>query len=398
MSFATIIVLSGGVSYEHEVSRESGAGVCSALRQHSSMAVGHVFISRCGRWYLEEEGEQKNIHHPSPSLQHQEGQRIGEVILRYAQHLTGRLCEPHEVCVFPALHGRYGEDGCMQGHLELAGFAYAGPSVLGSALGMDKTTAKRLCGSTDLKTLPFTELRYDKWQQNPASYIAESLQLLQKQMAEPLQKIMVKPCRLGSSLGIGVAEDEAELRSVVTQAFVWDDLVLLEPYLSSNRELSCAVLEQVPEPAQTSQWSCSKLLTSEVGEFPSGPNYLSYTTKYHSTDAICYQLEDAELSQRIQKLSRRIFHLFRLGGMSRVDWLTSSQGELYFNEVNTLPGMGSRSQFLHLWQISGYTTYDVLSRILDHAYHRSQIYRQQRSKILTAQNQDPKKALQSQGI
>lgn len=249
--------------------------------------------------------------------------------------------------VFPALHGPMGEDGTVQGFLELVGLPYVGCGVLGSAVGMDKVVLKRLAGGAGLPILPYVVL-------TDSSQIS-----LAKGLRYPL---FVKPSRMGSSVGVYKVKKPADLRSAVKKALRYDTVVLVEQGVPA-REIECAVLG-APGAAKA----------SIAGEIRPNAEFYSYHAKYIDPNGaellIPAQISRAE-QESTRKMAVRAFEALDCYGLARVDFFMDSRnGKLWFNEVNTLPGFTSISMYPKMWEASGLPFTKLIDRLLDLAVLR----------------------------
>ena len=258
--------------------------------------------------------------------------------------------------VFPVLHGPLGEDGTMQGLLEVAGVPYVGCGVLGSALGMDKEVSKRLCVHAGLPILPYAVVRHPEHAKGLASRLGLPL--------------FVKPARLGSSVGISKVEKSARLAAAVGEAFRYDDKVVLERGLRAPREIECAVLGD--------PWAKPNdplaLKASICGEIEANAEFYTYAAKYLDPEGAKLRIP-AQLPQRVaakvQELALKAFRVLDGYGMARADFLMDRRsGQVWFNEVNTIPGFTSISMYPRLWQESGVPTNELIHRLLQLALRR----------------------------
>ncbi len=352
-----VAVLFGGRSVEHDVSIVTGQQIMAAFPADRYEVVP-VYITRDGRWFtgapllqLKNFREDSLLGMPgletcllSPDTRHH-GLLINPLAGRFNRSRVQRLD-----VVFPALHGSHGEDGSLQGLLELADIPYVGCATLGSALCNDKIMTKVALRQAGVPVLDDLWVTREAWQAAPAAILAE----LGQRFDFPL---FIKPACLGSSIGIGRADDEALLRASIDVAASFDRRILIEPALSDCIEINCAVLGYGDE------FDASPL------EQPLGwDDFLSYEDKYlrggegmKSADRIIPAPIDAELYARIQSLSIAAFRAVEGRGIARIDYLVRAQtGEVYLNEINTLPG----SLAFYLWHEAGYSRAHVLERLV----------------------------------
>ena len=270
------------------------------------------------------------------------------------------LGKPLDV-VFPVLHGTFGEDGTIQGLFELAGIAYVGSGVLGSAAGMDKDAMKRLFAQVGLPIVKHITLLRSQWEKSPLKAIAT----VEAALRYPL---FVKPANLGSSVGISKAHDRKELRPALDLAARYDRKLVIEQGVGGKRakarELEVAVLGNDDPRA------------SVVGEIIPGKEFYDYEAKYlseGSVPVIPARITRAE-SKRIREMAVAAFRACDLAGLSRVDFLMEPDGKrrIYLNEVNTLPGFTQISMYPKLWEATGLGYRDLITRLIDLALERHQ--------------------------
>ncbi|MCY4381221.1 MAG: hypothetical protein OXC40_06620 [Proteobacteria bacterium] len=340
-----VIILAGGMSGERDVSLMS-ADFVEAQLENICQYVGRINISQTGNW------EPK---HPVP-YSHQD--HHNHLLRTYGQFLTGKDIDPRDICLFPLLHGSFGEDGCLQGLLAISGLTYVGSGVLGSAIAMNKVVAKQLCQYAGIPTLPWLEVSPEDWENNQNKVLKSCHELIDHQ--QPLgspPSWLVKPVSLGSSIGVTRAQTKGELITSISQAFQYDSRIMVEEYLADRMEIESAVLGT---PADFS--------ISEPCTVWHNPEINSYHDKYFS-DSTLIELASSLSEQSKAKLrtyTSTIFSLFRLFGLYRTDWFyCQSKDQLYFNECNTIPGFGERSHFIRLWELSGKTTHDLFTTLLN---------------------------------
>ncbi|MDI3270088.1 MAG: D-alanine--D-alanine ligase family protein [Bacillota bacterium] len=344
-------VLYGGRSGEHEVSVTSARFIAKSLAARFQVLL--VGISREGTWYWIA-GEEI-----PPDAEVKEGQGIPLCVkpgveeggLFYVQGGEARRL-PVDV-VFPALHGPFGEDGTIQGLLEVAGLPYVGAGVLGSALGMDKIAQKDVFRARGIPTVRYRGLRREDIDQDG---------ILDELMAGLGLPLFVKPANLGSSVGIKKAKSREELGEALSLAAQYDTRIIVEEAVQ-GREVECALLGHQGDVA-----------ASVVGEiFPAGEFY-DYTSKY--LDEGSRTQAPADLPQNtveeIQALSRAAFEALDLSGLARVDFFVTLEGEVLVNEVNTIPGFTPISMYPQLWEKSGMSSQDLVDRLVRIALHRHQ--------------------------
>jgi D-alanine-D-alanine ligase len=250
--------------------------------------------------------------------------------------------------LFPVFHGRFGEDGTVQGLAEFLGLPYAGCDFQGSALGMDKILTKKIAASRGLAVAPYRELHRDQWQAaDPADLAAD----LAGDLGWPM---FVKPSRLGSSIGVGRATEPVSLARTLTAAFEYDYRVLVESEIRGT-EYAVGVLGD----GTTTR-------TSVVAEYTSQPENFDYDSKYGPQslpDIIPSHLSPAD-TMTLLEFSKKVFGALKMRGISRVDSFWGPQGPV-LNEVNTMPGLNPNSPFILAWEKTGLTERALLSQIVE---------------------------------
>ena len=377
-------ILFGGRSGEHEVSLLSAASVLGAI-DRKKFEVVPIGITKDGHWLaagdalgLVEGGQgavarrlragdpdvtpgAKLLQEGIPTLLALEPAETSAALMAG----SARPVAANLDVVFPVLHGTFGEDGTIQGLFELAGIAYVGSGVLGSAAGMDKDVMKRLFAQAKLPIVKHVTLLRADWEQQPSKAI--------RQVEAALQyPVFVKPANLGSSVGISKAHDRKELGPALDLAARYDRKLVVEQGVSGKpsrngqaakaRELEVAVLGNDDPRA------------SVVGEIIPGKDFYDYEAKYlseGSVPVIPARLTAAETRQ-IRAMAVAAFRACDLSGLARVDFLMEPDGKrrIYLNEVNTLPGFTQISMYPKLWQASGVGYKELITRLIELALER----------------------------
>ena len=360
-----VAVLFGGRSGEHEVSLASARSIMKALdpKRYEVLPVG---ITRSGRWLAGENSMQELItlaeekYLPSDTRL----QDLEEAAITVKEELSLRQRVPSEAMighadvVFPVLHGPFGEDGTIQGLLEIAGLPYVGSGVTGSAVGMDKILMKAVFINAGLPVLPYLGLTRHQWEQKPASV----LQRIESSFAYP---IFVKPANLGSSVGISKARRRDELEEALNLAALYDRRLIVEQGLERPREIELSVLGN-DEP-----------LVSIAGEIVPDDKYefYDYESKYtpDQADLLIPAPLSKEQSLAVQKMAIQAFQAVDAAGLSRVDFLMDRDSErFYINELNTMPGFTITSMYPKLWEASGLPYPQLLQKLIELAFERHQ--------------------------
>jgi D-alanine-D-alanine ligase len=268
--------------------------------------------------------------------------------------------------VFPILHGPYGEDGTVQGLLELANVPYVGAGVLGSALGMDKAVSKSVFAAHGLPQVPYLTITSRQWQTAPRE--------ISNRVASDLgYPVFVKPANLGSSVGISKAAAEGDLDPAIRTAFDYDRKIVIEAGVPNAREIECAVLgNDEPEASLPGE-----IVVSHRDGF------YSYEAKYLDPSGATPRIPadlTPEVTAQVRRLSVDAFRALDLAGMARVDFfLDGRDGALYLNEVNTLPGFTAISMYPKMWEATGLSYPDLLTRLLTLAIERHERKQQLRT-------------------
>jgi len=337
-------VIYGGRSGEHEVSVASAASIFKHLDRGRYEAVP-IRIEKDGRWTLGAKAPQ--------ALSAAE-------VLGQAQTEALQTVEPTAAVtgggidvVFPVLHGPYGEDGTVQGLLELANVPYVGAGVLGSAVGMDKAVMKTLLAAHGLPIVRHEVVLQRDWERDRAAIAAR--------VAALGYPVFVKPANLGSSVGISKAKFDAELADALALARQFDRKAVIEAAVPEAREIECAVLgNDAPE-------------ASVPGEIIPSREFYDYEAKYlhgGSTEVIPAPLTDGQV-QEIQRLSIAAFRALECAGMARVDFLLARPTEtIYVNELNTIPGFTVNSMYPKMWEATGVSYPALLDRLITLALER----------------------------
>ncbi len=348
-----VAVLYGGKSGEHEVSLASAASVVRNMPSEHKIIL--IAITKEGRWLLQSEAllaEAResdlplSIKQPAPEVL----VAPGEGLRVYGSHGASKL--PVDM-VFPVLHGSFGEDGTVQGLLECASLPYVGADVLGSALGMDKDSAKRLWMQEGLPVVPFMTINA-----GTEDGLEASMDSAAKRFGWPM---FVKPSRTGSSVGASKISSASSWTSCVRDALRYDTKVIVEPFIES-REIECSVVGNgIPK-------------AFEPGEVAPTHEFYDYEAKYLDPEGARLIIPapiSPELRERVMLLAEKAYGTLGLSGMARVDFfLDKNTGELYLNEVNTLPGFTSISMFPKMCAAGGLAYPKLLADLMALALER----------------------------
>ncbi len=356
MSKIRVGVIFGGRSGEHQVSLMSATNVLNAL-DPDKYEVIPIGITPAGRWLTQ--GDQlaalkAGAPQGEPTAFLADPTQRGLVALPAGDgHPATSGASPVDV-VIPVLHGTYGEDGTVQGLLELLDVPYVGAGVTASAVGMDKAMMKEVFREHGLPVLDFTVVKRRQWQRDPAGV----QQRIEAQFGYPL---FVKPVNLGSSVGISKVHDSSELPAAIEMAASYDRRVLVEAAAINCREIECAVLGN-DEP-----------VASLPAEILPGREFYDYAAKYldDSSKVIIPADLPREIVREVQRLAVEAFLAIDCAGMGRVDFFVSrDDGSVIVNEINTIPGFTAISAYPKMWEASGLPVSALLDKLIELALER----------------------------
>lgn len=322
MAKLKVAVLFGGRSGEHEVSVVSAQSVMGALDKEKYEVVP-IKIEQDGSWH-------------------------GNFVF------TGDpKRNPHFDVVFPVLHGPFGEDGTIQGLLELANLAYVGCGVACSAAAMDKALMRALFAQAGLPLVAWEVVKAPQWKENKGAISTE----LEKTLGYPM---FVKPANLGSSVGISKVTSPAGLIEAIELALQYDGKIIIEQGVINAREIECSILGNHDPKA------------SVLGEIVPAHEFYDYTAKYHNDNSrlIIPAPLSEEQTHTIQDYALKAFQAVDGSGLGRVDFLLDAQGRVFVNEINTMPGFTSISMYPKLWEQAGLPYALLLDRLIELALER----------------------------
>ena len=353
----TVGILFGGKSVEHEISLLSAKNICDAIdrRKFRPVLIG---IDKDGRWrmykesgFLVNSGDARTISLAQGGVPAALLPECGGALSVESETVHGfkdifasetETAETLDV-VFPILHGPYGEDGTVQGLLKIANVPFVGPGVTGSAVGMDKDVMKRLLHEAGIPIVKFLVVREHEKKPEYREICAA--------LGSPF---FIKPANTGSSVGISKAHNEVEYTAALKDAFLYDTKVIMEEYVA-GRELECGVLGN-EEPA-----------ASEVGEVITTHEFYSYDAKYLDENGAALEIPakiDGAIKKQIQLMAVKTFQILGCEGISRVDFFLRDK-EVIVNEINTMPGFTSISMYPKLWEASGVSYTDLITRLIE---------------------------------
>ncbi|HUP58137.1 MAG TPA: D-alanine--D-alanine ligase family protein [Bdellovibrionota bacterium] len=364
-----VAVIYGGRSGEHEVSLRSAASVIGNL-DRERFEVVPIAIDKQGRWLLNDVSLIEAAATPGgtlpvdrnapPVVLPPQGATAETNLIRIGPGSSGQTTGID--VVFPVMHGTLCEDGTIQGLFELADVAYVGCGVLASAVGMDKDVAKRLAREAGIPIAPFIALKKETWERDPKGQLALLLERVKAELGYP---VFVKPSNAGSSVGVHKVKEAASLEKALRDSFRYDRKVLVEKGLDA-REIEVSALESAEPGAEP--------LTSVAGEVVPTHEFYSYEAKYLDDNGakllIPAKLDAAQMKE-VQKIARDVFVALDCEGMARVDFfLDRKTGKFWFNEINTIPGFTSISMYPKMWEASGLSYRELLSKLIDLAVAR----------------------------
>jgi D-alanine-D-alanine ligase len=374
-------IIYGGRSGEHEVSIASAAAVVQNLDKQRYEAIP-IRIEKDGRWIIAdrlpasssaaeviEQSRAQTARHLNTAaasgapqqrlarggreahlVAHPSDEQIMTIERGSSPAITGLALD----VVFPVLHGPYGEDGTVQGLLELANIPYVGAGVLSSAVGMDKAVAKLVFAAKGLPQVNYLQVLRSEWMAAPAKIRKD----VSSQLGYP---VFVKPANLGSSVGISKAKSDADLPAAIDMAAEFDRKVVIEAAVPNAREIEIAVLgNDNPD-------------VSVPGEVIPSREFYDYEAKYLDDDSKTIIPADlpAAVTAEVKRLAIEVFRALDCAGMARVDFLMDrSTGKLYVNEINTIPGFTTISMYSKMWAASGVPYPELLDRLITLARER----------------------------
>ena len=355
MKKLSVCVLFGGVSPEHEVSLRSAESVLNHI-DHSKYNVFPVGITKDGDW-IYYTGKDYSLLPTGAWKNHPDNRRAAISPLRG----QGLLCFEGDCVVreridvvFPVLHGENGEDGTIQGLLQLAGIPYVGPHVAASAVAMDKTLIKLVADQAGIPQADWLLVRREEMECRMESILDQ----LEEKFAYPM---FVKPAGTGSSVGVSKAADRQALEQGLRAAAVYDQKVLVEEFIR-GKEIEVAVMGN------------DNPVASVCGEIDSGAEFYDYDAKYITDTSVAYipARISEEAAEQVRELAVRVYQAIGCQGLSRVDFFVTEDGRAVFNEINTIPGFTSISMYPKLFAASGIPYSQLIDELIDLAMEDAQ--------------------------
>ncbi|MDO5350012.1 MAG: D-alanine--D-alanine ligase family protein [Lachnospiraceae bacterium] len=348
----TAAVIFGGQSSEHEVSCMSAVNVINQIDKGTYHLI-LIGITKAGHWLrvdsVAEIQSGEWVNSKAEAVLSPDATKKGLIITDSQGNMS---IQPIDV-VFPVLHGRDGEDGTIQGLLELAKIPYVGCGVLASAVSMDKLYTKII-----VDRLGFRQAAYEPVMANELSDMDSVIARIEAHIPYP---VFVKPSNAGSSRGVSRADSREELEKGLQIAAAQDQKILVEEMIVGH-EVECAVFGGGEEP----------VIASGVGEILAAAEFYDYDAKYHNAES--KTVTDPELpgnaSQEIPEMAKAIFQAVDGYGLSRVDFFVQQDGTVVFNEINTMPGFTAISMYPMLWEARGISKQELVEKLLEHGQKR----------------------------
>lgn len=348
-----VAIIYGGKSGEHEISLLSAHSVLKHI-DRKRYQVTPIGVDKLGHWH---QNITEEILLPTQSRLEIKGNNSTPI----NAPLNNADKQAFDV-IFPIMHGPLYEDGCLQGLLELSNIPYVGCGVLSSALAMDKVISKQLLATAGIPVVPFIPIALVQWQQQPQVVLDQ----IQTQLQFPL---FVKPANLGSSVGAHKVKSIEQLKTAINDAFQYDHKILIEKAINA-REIEIGLIENIEQ--------SDKPLASVIGEIVVNPKYefYNYTAKYLDPDSIDLQIPavlDQHQAEKIRNYAQQAFVTLNCNGYARADFLVDRQsGAIYFSEMNTIPGFTNMSMFPLMWDKSGLSYSDLITKLIELARLRNQ--------------------------
>ena len=353
MAKTKVGIICGGKSAEHEVSLQSTQNIVEAIDKDKYEVI-LIGIAKDGQWYLYEDTDfLLGAEDPQEIQLADSDNKVGIIPADKEQQLINlanqEILGDIDV-VFPVLHGPYGEDGTIQGLLEMADIPFVGPGVLGSSVGMDKDVMKRLITEAEIPTADFMVA-------DRTSIGEITFEQVEEKLGTPL---FIKPANLGSSVGVNKVATAEEFNQALTEAFQFDNKLIIEEFIA-GREIECSVLGN-QEP-----------MASKPGEILPKKEFYSYEAKYIDENGAGLDIPadlPEKLIQKVQNYAIKTFKTLCCEGLARVDFFIQDNERVLVNEINTIPGFTRISMYPKLWEVSGIEYSELIDRLIQLALQR----------------------------
>lgn len=360
-----IAILFGGKSGEHEVSLISASSVVRNI-DSKKFKIVPIGISKRGVWFLQSDEELERVRSDEKNSFNiiEDEKNLVSVIPGRGKNSFCASGKPLEIdAVFPCVHGTNCEDGILQGLLEAANIPYVGCSVAASALTMDKERTKQVWQNAGLPVVPYVCVR--RADLNDGAACKKIIDGAISKFGFPL---FVKPCNAGSSVGAAKASNAQELSAALDNAFLWDNKVLIEKSIDA-REIECSVTGNAT--IQNEKNQCGKVAAYVPGEILPNHDFYDYDAKYTDPDGavlkIPAMLENAQI-EKVRALAQEAYKILDCSGLSRVDFfIDKNSGELFLNEINTIPGFTSISMFSKMCEAGGLNYGQLITLLIEEA-------------------------------
>lgn len=362
-----IALIYGGRSGEHEISLISAASIARGIDKKNTVTL--IGITKDGTWFLQNESEYNRIcKDKDASLKIEESDENKIYVVPGGKNKAFRTKNGslNIDVVFPALHGTYGEDGTIQGLLDMADIPYIGCSTMASALTMDKEKTKQILKSSEIPVVPYICIK--RCDLNNSQRYDEIFQRCIDELGFPL---FIKPCCAGSSNGANKAENEKEFSFYLMEAFTWDDKVLVEKSINA-REIECSVTGN----STTANPNCeAETVRAYIpGEILPTHTFYDFDAKYNDPDGAKLLIPadiSTDLIETVRSTAVRAYKALDCSGLSRIDFfIDRDTGELYLNEINTLPGFTSISMFPKMCEKAGLKFAELINLLIEEALLR----------------------------
>ena len=362
-----IALIYGGRSGEHEISLVSAASIARGIDKKNKVTL--IGITKDGRWFLQSEKEYERICKDTKTsfkIEESEENKISIIPGAKKDAFCTKNGSLNIDVVFPALHGTYGEDGTIQGLLDMADIPYIGCSTIASALTMDKEKTKQILKSAEIPIVPYICIK--RCYLNNSQRYDEIFQRCIDELGFPL---FIKPCCAGSSNGANKATTPKELSFYLMEAFTWDDKVLVEKAINA-REIECSVTGNSTTANPNNE---SETVRAYIpGEIQPKHTFYDFDAKYNDPDGAELLIPaniSTDLIEAIRTVAVRAYKALDCSGLSRVDFFIDKDTDsLYLNEINTLPGFTSISMFPKMCEKAGLKFPDLVNLLIDEAILR----------------------------
>ena len=352
-------IIFGGRSGEHEVSYCSATSIINAIDKNKYTVIP-IGITKQGKWISPQETaralQSGKIEGKSSVVLLSDPSSKALIYIDSNQGLNKSPDLEKLDVIFPVLHGPYGEDGTVQGLLELANLPYVGAGLAASAISMDKDLMKTIFKQHKLPILKWITIKRKDWRKDKLKILS----LIQDNFKYP---VFVKPTNLGSSVGITKVHQKKELEKAIDLASSYDRKILIEEGAEDVREIECSILGN------------DDLRASVVGEVIPAREFYDYDSKYidKKTQLIVPADLSKAVSQKVQQIALRAFRAVDAAGMARIDFfVTKKENKIYLSEINTIPGFTSVSMYPRLWQATGISYPELIDRLIQLALERHQ--------------------------